>query len=77
MKRILLLIALSLCLWSVAEAKAPQTQPSKEYVETLKKMITVSGGDATFKMVVPQMFAMMKLDGFFTYNRFQRVGCIG
>lgn len=60
MKRILLLLALSLCFLSFAEAKAPQDQPSKEYVETLKKMITVSGGDATFKLVIPQMFAMMK-----------------
>ena len=60
MKRILLLLVLSLCLLSFAEAKTPQDQPSKEYVETLKKMIVVSGGDATFKLVIPQMFAMMK-----------------
>lgn len=60
MKRILLLLVLSMCFLSFAEAKAPQDQPSKEYVETLKKMITVSGGDATFKLVIPQMFAMMK-----------------
>lgn len=60
MKRILLLLVLSLCLWSVADAKAPQNQPSKEYIETLKKMITISGADATFKVMIPQMFAMMK-----------------
>ena len=60
MKRILLLLALSLCFLSFAGAKDPLDQPSKEYVETLKKMITVSGGDATFKLVIPQMFAMMK-----------------
>lgn len=60
MRKILFILVLVLGIGGVSVAQTAQTQPSKEYVAALKKMIVVSGNDATFKLVIPQMFAMMK-----------------
>ena len=60
MKKILFILVLVLGIGGVNVAQTAQAQPSKEYVAALKKMIVVSGSDATFKLVIPQMFAMMK-----------------
>ena len=60
MRKILFILVLVLGIGGVSIAQTAQTQPSKEYVTALKKMIVVSGSDATFKLVIPQMFAMMK-----------------
>lgn len=60
MRKILFILVLVLGIGGVSVAQTAQTQPSKEYVAALKKMIVVSGSDATFKLVIPQMFAMMK-----------------
>ena len=60
MRKILFILVLVLGIGGVNVAQTAQTQPSKEYVAALKKMIVVSGSDATFKLVIPQMFAMMK-----------------
>ena len=60
MRKILFILILVLGIGGVSVAQTAQTQPSKEYVAALKKMIVVSGSDATFKLVIPQMFAMMK-----------------
>ena len=60
MRKILFILVLFLGIGEVTIAQTASNQPSKEYIAALKKMIVVSGGDATFKMVIPQMFAMMK-----------------
>ena len=60
MKKILFILVLVLGIGGVNVAQTAQAQPSKEYVAALKKMIVVSGSDATFKLVIPQMFAIMK-----------------
>lgn len=60
MKKLLILVVFALSFTGVTLAQAEQTQPSKEYVAELQKMLNVSGVDATFKVVIPQMFAMMK-----------------
>lgn len=60
MRKFLLMVVLSVCLWGVAQAQTASDQPTKEYVATLKKMMTVSNSDATVKAMIPQMFAMMK-----------------
>ena len=60
MRKILFILVLVLGIGGVNVAQTAQTQPSKEYVAALKKMIVVSGSDATFNIVIPQMFAMMK-----------------
>ena len=48
MKKILFILVLVLGIGGVSVAQTAQTQPSKEYVVALKKMIVVSGSDATF-----------------------------
>ena len=60
MKKILFILVLVLGIGGVSVAQTAQTQPSKEYVVALKKMIVVSGGDATLRLLNPQMFAMMQ-----------------
>ena len=55
MRKILFILILVLGIGGVSVA-----QTAQEYVAALKKMIVVSGSDATFKLVIPQMFAMMK-----------------
>ncbi|KIO45051.1 MULTISPECIES: DUF2059 domain-containing protein [Porphyromonadaceae] len=62
MKKIMIMVVLTLFVWvgTKAQTTAPATQPSKEYVETLKKMMQISGADLSFKMMVPQMFAAIK-----------------
>lgn len=60
MKKILFIIVFVLGVSVVTMAQTAQNQPSKEYVAELKKMIVLSGSDATFKVMIPQMFAMMK-----------------
>ena len=60
MKKILFILVLVLGIGGVSVAQTAQTQPSKEYVVALKKMIVVSGSDATFRLLIPQMFAMMQ-----------------
>ena len=55
MRKILFILVLVLGIGGVSVAQTAQTQPSKEYVAALKKMIVVSGSDATFKLVIPQM----------------------
>ena len=63
MKKILFIFVLILGIGGInvaQTAQTAQTQPSKEYVAALKKMIVVSGSDATFRLLIPQMFAMMQ-----------------
>lgn len=60
MKKLLILVVFALSFTGVTLAQAFETQPSKEYVAELQKMLNISGADATFKVVIPQMFAMMK-----------------
>ena len=60
MKKILFILVFVLGVSVVTMAQTAQNQPSKEYVAELKKMIVSSGSDATFKVMIPQMFAMMK-----------------
>lgn len=60
MKKILFILVFVLGVSVVTMAQTAQNQPSKEYVAELKKMIVLSGSDATFKVMIPQMFAMMK-----------------
>ena len=48
MKKILFILVLVLGIGGVNVAQTAQAQPSKEYVAALKKMIVVSGSDATF-----------------------------
>ena len=60
MRKILFILVLVLGIGGVSVAQTAQTQPSKEYVVALKKMIVVSGSDATFRLLIPQMFAMMQ-----------------
>ena len=60
MKKILFILVFVLGVSVVTMAQTVQNQPSKEYVAELKKMIVSSGSDATFKVMIPQMFAMMK-----------------
>lgn len=60
MKKILFVLVFVLGVSVVTMAQTVQNQPSKEYVAELKKMIVSSGSDATFKVMIPQMFAMMK-----------------
>lgn len=60
MKKLLILVVFALSFTGVTLAQAVETQASKEYVAELQKMLNVSGVDATFKVVIPQMFAMMK-----------------
>ena len=50
MRKILFILVLVLGIGGVSVAQTAQTQPSKEYVAALKKMIVVSGSDATFKL---------------------------
>ena len=47
MRKILFILVLVLGIGGVSVAQTAQTQPSKEYVAALKKMIVVSGSDAT------------------------------
>lgn len=54
MKKTLFTITLLLC---ITIATTAQTQ---EYKQELKKMIELSGADATMKNMVPQMLSMMK-----------------
>ena len=60
MKKILFILVFVLGVSVVTMAQTAPNQPSKEYVAELKKMIVSSGSDATFKVMIPQMFAMMK-----------------
>ena len=60
MKKILFILVFVLGVSVVTMAQTAQNQPSKEYVAELKKMIVSSGSDATFKVMIPQMIAMMK-----------------
>lgn len=68
MKKILLIVVLAVFAWTGVQAQvvnpsvpvAAPAQPSKEYVETLKKFMEVSGAMEVFKNMIPQMFAMLK-----------------
>ena len=68
MKRILLIVVLAVfaCTGSFAQVNPTMpttnlpTQPSPEYVETLKKYMEVSGAADMYKNLVPQMFAALK-----------------
>lgn len=68
MKRILLIVMLAVfaCTGSFAQVNPTvpatnlPTQPSAEYVATLKTFMEVSGGMTTFQGMIPQMFAMFK-----------------
>lgn len=57
MKKTLFTIALLFC---IAMSASAQTQ---EYKEELKKMMELSGTNATLKNMVPQMLTMMKQQG--------------
>lgn len=60
MKKILFILVLVLGIGGVSVAQTAQTQPSKEYVVALEKNVVISGSDATFRLLIPQMFAMMQ-----------------
>ena len=60
MRKLLFILILVLGIGGVNVAQTTQNQPSKEYIAALRKMIVVSGADATVKQLIPQMFAMMR-----------------
>ncbi len=60
MRKLLFILILVLGIGGVNVAQTTQNQPSKEYIAALKKLIVVSGADATVKQLIPQMFAMMR-----------------
>ncbi len=58
MKKILLILAFSLCAWGMANAQTAQV--SKEYVAAVEKMMKASRGLDAAQQIMTQMFAVFK-----------------
>lgn len=58
-KNLLLLVLFAVSMMAWPTTVSAQTQ-SKEYQETLQKMLTISGGFASAEIMVPQLIEMMR-----------------